>query len=163
MAYPDSLDSLTNPLASDPRVGHATLHGDVNDAVEALEAKVGPGASLPEDGALLVSDGTDTVWTDAVEVGGNLSLSAPTGYVLLASDPAYIQASGDDVTMGGVLTQDVGGIFVKRLAGTDDPSAASGVAANVASVYLRNVGGSGVTGEMWVKTGALDTDWTKVV
>ena len=32
MAYPD-LDSLTNPLAADPRVGHAALHTSVNEAL----------------------------------------------------------------------------------------------------------------------------------
>ena len=32
MPYPD-LDSLTNPAASDPRVGHALLHSDINEAL----------------------------------------------------------------------------------------------------------------------------------
>lgn len=40
MAYPDTLPSFTNPLASDPRVGHATLHGAVNDALEEVAAWV---------------------------------------------------------------------------------------------------------------------------
>jgi len=43
--FPSSLDSLTNPTASDKlnsvTVPHATQHANVNDAVEALEAKVG--------------------------------------------------------------------------------------------------------------------------
>ena len=32
MPYPD-LDSLTNPAATDPRVGHALLHADINEAL----------------------------------------------------------------------------------------------------------------------------------
>lgn len=32
MAYPD-IDALTNPLATDPRVGHAQLHTDINEAL----------------------------------------------------------------------------------------------------------------------------------
>lgn len=32
MAYPD-IDALTNPLAADPRVGHAALHTSVNEAL----------------------------------------------------------------------------------------------------------------------------------
>jgi hypothetical protein len=43
--YPTSLDTFTNPTATDPMnsgtVPHATQHADINDAVEALEAKVG--------------------------------------------------------------------------------------------------------------------------
>lgn len=43
--FPTSLDTLTNPTASDPMdsvtVPHASQHANVNDAVEALQAKVG--------------------------------------------------------------------------------------------------------------------------
>ena len=43
--FPTSLDSFTNPTGSDAlgsaTVPHATQHANVNDAVEALEAKVG--------------------------------------------------------------------------------------------------------------------------
>ena len=45
IAFPTSLDNLTNPTAFDQldsvSVPHATQHADANDAVEALEAKVG--------------------------------------------------------------------------------------------------------------------------
>jgi len=47
--FPTSLDSLTNPTASDKlnsaSVPHATQHATLNDAVEALEAKVGINSS----------------------------------------------------------------------------------------------------------------------
>ena len=47
--YPTSLDNFTNPSASDAMnsvtVPHATQHSDLNDAVEALEAKVGVNSS----------------------------------------------------------------------------------------------------------------------
>jgi len=39
--FPESLDSLSNPLSSDQLVGHAQQHADANDAIEALQAKVG--------------------------------------------------------------------------------------------------------------------------
>jgi microcystin-dependent protein len=43
--YPVSLDNFSNPVATDPMnsatVPHATQHANLNDAVEALEAKVG--------------------------------------------------------------------------------------------------------------------------
>lgn len=50
--FPASLDSLTNPTASDKTnavtVPHATQHANLNDIAEALEAKVGIGATTPD-------------------------------------------------------------------------------------------------------------------
>jgi hypothetical protein len=39
--FPAALDALTNPLSTDGLTGHASQHANVNDAIEALEAKVG--------------------------------------------------------------------------------------------------------------------------
>ena len=41
--YPNSLDSLTNPATTDPvnNPSHAIQHANANDAIEALQAKVG--------------------------------------------------------------------------------------------------------------------------
>lgn len=48
-SFPTSLDALTNPTSSDslntPGVLHADEHADANDAIEALEAKVGVNGS----------------------------------------------------------------------------------------------------------------------
>lgn len=45
--FPTSLDSLVNPIASDSMatVNHASQHTDANDAIEALQAKVGVNSS----------------------------------------------------------------------------------------------------------------------
>jgi len=47
--FPSSLDTFTNPSSSDAldsvSVPHATQHSDLNDAVEALQAKVGADSS----------------------------------------------------------------------------------------------------------------------
>ena len=47
--FPSSLDTFTNPSSSDAMdsvsVPHATQHSDLNDAVEALQAKVGANSS----------------------------------------------------------------------------------------------------------------------
>jgi len=47
--FPSSLDAFTNPSSTDAldsvSVPHATQHSDLNDAVEALEAKVGADSS----------------------------------------------------------------------------------------------------------------------
>lgn len=39
--FPSSLDNLSNPQSTDSLSGHAELHTNVNDALEALQAKVG--------------------------------------------------------------------------------------------------------------------------
>ncbi len=46
-SFPTSLDSLTNPLATDSlnSPSHSGQHADANDAIEALEAKVGVNGS----------------------------------------------------------------------------------------------------------------------
>jgi hypothetical protein len=46
--YPTSLDAFTNPLAADllTSPSHAQQHSDINDAVEALEAKVAIGNTV---------------------------------------------------------------------------------------------------------------------
>ena len=40
-SFPTVLDALTNPAATDGLTGHAAQHANANDAIEALEAKVG--------------------------------------------------------------------------------------------------------------------------
>ena len=50
--FPTSLDNLTNPTSSDAlnNPSHAGQHANANDAIEALEAKVGVNSSaVPSD------------------------------------------------------------------------------------------------------------------
>lgn len=51
------------------------------------------------------------------------------------------------------------GVVFFIVGGTTDPSAASGIAADVGSVYLRD---NATVGEFWMKNGPTDTDWTLV-
>ena len=48
IVYPTSLDAFTNPLSTDPLTSpsHSQQHSDLNDAVEALEAKVAIGNTI---------------------------------------------------------------------------------------------------------------------
>jgi len=46
--FPGALDALTNPAATDGLTGHAAQHSNANDAIEALQAKVGvDGSAVP--------------------------------------------------------------------------------------------------------------------
>ena len=66
-------------------------------------------------------------------------------------------ATGQWKTTDGTLTTPLANLhYLKH--GTADPSAGAGVASPIGSIYGRN--NSGV-GELWLKTGAADTAWTK--
>jgi hypothetical protein len=68
--YPTSLDSFTNPLATNPLTSpsHAQQHSDINDAMEAVQTKLAIGntvlgtytAYTPTIGAFTLGDGTLT-------------------------------------------------------------------------------------------------------
>ena len=64
--YPSSLDSFTNPTATDTldsaTVPHAAQHTDINDAVEAIEAELGtnPKGSFASVKARLVAGDPDS-------------------------------------------------------------------------------------------------------
>lgn len=63
VSYPTSLDSLENPSATQSVATtktHSQQHSDANDAIEALEAKLGIYSSTPFTNTLLVGDGSGT-------------------------------------------------------------------------------------------------------
>ena len=123
--YPTSLDNFTNPTSSDAMnsvsVPHATQHSDLNDAVEALEAKVGvngsavatsleyrvnvlenaeiPDTIIDAKGDLIVGTADDTAGRLAVGTDGYvLSANSATGtgleWIASASGPG-----GDDANL----------------------------------------------------------------
>lgn len=79
--FPTSLDSLTNPTSTDAlnNPSHADQHANVNDAVEALEAKVGVNGSA-------VTTSLDYKVTNLVPVGAVIlyggGTTAPNGYLI---------------------------------------------------------------------------------
>lgn len=124
--FPTSLDSFVNPGAGDymDSVGHAAQHADVNDAVEALEAKLGIGASTATSGKLLRGTGAGTsawdkdaptgtiVGTSDTQTLTNKTLTSPTINTAIINNPTlktdtiaeFTSAAG--VTIDGVLLKD---------------------------------------------------------
>src|SRR3990167_632361 len=65
-SFPTSLDVFTNPSGTDSvaTVSHSGQHGNANDAIEALEAKLGITASTPISGTVLAGNGVgSSIWT----------------------------------------------------------------------------------------------------
>lgn len=106
--YPTSLDNFTNPSAgaslSSP--SHSTQHGDANDAIEALEAKLGTGSSPATSAALnsvltITSSGTSQWSTPAIarfttEAARDAAITSPVEGMLV-----YITASTVAAATGG--------------------------------------------------------------
>ena len=67
VSFPASLDVFENPGATASVatvVTHSTQHGNANDALEALEAKLGTGASTALSGTVLAGNGAGTsIWS----------------------------------------------------------------------------------------------------
>ena len=92
ITYPTSLDAFSNPTAADATnnltTPHATQHANENDAIEALESKVGTGASTPTANTLLRGTGTGT------SAFGAAAITDITGGVVATAYTPVLSGSG---------------------------------------------------------------------
>ena len=86
--FPSSLDSFTNPTTSDTlaSVPHASQHADVNDAVEALQAKVGVDSST-------VAQSLDYLVRSAMPVGSVIPFAGSS-----SPDASWLVCDGSAVS-----------------------------------------------------------------
>lgn len=110
--FPTSLDTLTNPASNNTldSPSHSGQHSDVNDAIEAIEAKVGADGSAvntTHDFKLSgVSDGDYAASIDGTETLTNKTLTSPTlqgdvsGWIV--STDTWVYASASTFTIAGV-------------------------------------------------------------
>lgn len=110
--FPTSLDTFTNPTATDQVavVDHAGQHSNANDAIEALEAKVGANGSAvttSHDYKLSGVIGTDkAVSKTGTETLTNKTLTSPTitGATITTSTIPESNVTFTDITTGDVST-----------------------------------------------------------
>lgn len=163
MNYPTSLDSLVNPTTNDflNSPNHVQQHSDVNDIVEALEAKLGIGASTAASGKLLRGTGAGaSAWDKDAPTGTivgttdsqtltNKTLTSPTINTAIINNPTlntntiseFTAAAG--VTIDGVLLKDakMNGSYI-----TDGSVASAQLAAGVVVQTASYITGAVKTG-----------------
>jgi len=89
--FPTSLDAFTNPTSGNTldSPSHSQQHGDSNDAIEALEAKLGvgssPAASATANQVLAISTAGTSVWTSTLN---NLIFVAPEENLTISATAA---------------------------------------------------------------------------
>ena len=100
--FPTSLDSLTNPLSTDTlnSPSHADQHANVNDAVEALEAKVGVNSSAvttSHDYKITRLENSRTVSDSppSSPVAGDLWYESDTGRMFVYYDSFWVEYGAD--------------------------------------------------------------------
>lgn|SRR3990167_1792012 len=99
--FPSSLDALTNPSGTDSvsTVSHSGQHSNANDSIEAIESKIGTGASTPVSGTVFVGDGSGTSrWSTFATTTSIYSTNIlATGSTTL-SDFTFLNATGTAAT-----------------------------------------------------------------
>lgn len=161
--FPTSLDSLVNPSSSDTMsaVGHAAQHANVNDAVEALEAKLGIGASVAASGKLLRGTGAGaSAWDKDAPTGTivgttdsqtltNKTLTSPTINTAIINNPTLATNSIAEFTAAAGVTID--GLLIKDNA-----------LATANSVVTTNITDANVTNPKMQNSGAFNSSWAQV-
>lgn len=100
--YPNDLDNFTNPEANKSLEGHAQLHTDTNDAIEALQVKVGvTGSNDPSS--------LDYKINDLVTIVGGLGNSTDTISTLLGLE------GNNDLVITGIENKTTIDSFSKSL------------------------------------------------
>jgi hypothetical protein len=163
--YPGSLDSLTNPNSSDKldNPSHSTQHANANDAIEAVEVKLGIGASSAGSASanqvLMAQSGGTTSWsnitsiTNAIISGGTVTDFISISPILTAPEEAInIVATASSGTVDAALktsgvtfaTANASGNWVLNFVGGGTVTASSLIAVgqSISHVYM-NTNGTG--------------------
>lgn len=155
--YPTSLDdtvTLPNPSATNKQnnPSHSNLHSVENDAIKAVEAKLGIGNTTPDANKILLGTGVGTsTWQQltSAELRGVLSDETGTGAAVFATTPTITtpkidtineETSANGVSVDGVILKD-GGVTTSNPILVDtisEKTSANGVA--VDGVILKDGG-----------------------
>lgn len=147
--FPTTLDAFTNPAATDATnktgVEHATQHSDLNDAIEALEAKLGINSSA-------VATSIDyLVKNTASKLGKIASLAVTDGNIIVSDGSNWVAESGATArTSLGLGTGDspqFTGVELGHATDTTITRVSAGVAA-IEGINILTVAGGTLTGNI---------------
>lgn len=98
--FPTSLDTLSNPSSTDTTaaVDHAAQHANANDAIEALEAKLGINSSTAVDNTVLRGVGAGQSEWGKIDLG-DVNASTGTGSFVFATSPTIAGATLNTATI----------------------------------------------------------------
>lgn len=131
--FPTSLDTLTNPTSADrvDTITHSAQHANINDAVEALQAKVGADSSIVTTSHdYKLSDVTSTA--KAVSTAGNQTIAGDKTFsgVISATSPALTtpeittsinDANGNEIITTPATASAVNHVKITNAVTTADP------------------------------------------
>jgi hypothetical protein len=162
----DDNTTLPNPATSDTvaNVSHAAQHANANDAIKAIEGKVGTGSSTPVANTILFGTGAGTsAWTQltSAQLAASLSDETGSGAAVFANTPTLITPKVDTInesTPANGVTID--GLNIKDNALNTNNSV---VTANItdASVTAPKMNNSGTWNSSWAWQSWVPT-WTNL-
>ena len=116
ISFPTSLDNFTNPSSGNTldSPSHSLQHSDINDAVEALEAKLGIGAS-PAGSAtsgfvLTAGSGGTTTWS-ALPASGGLFQIVPSSVAVAGAGSSASVSTNGQITFATATSVTVNDVF----------------------------------------------------
>lgn len=147
--FPTSLDNFTNPTSTDTMdsvtVPHATQHSNINDAVEALEAKVGINSS-----AVVTSIdyklNNSVVLKSFVDAKGDLITASAndTPAILARGTDTYVLQANNSAANGLGLEWVIGGLrLISQTTYTSSTTFTMPTGAKLCYVFLYHAGGGG--------------------
>lgn len=177
--YPTSLDNLTNPTSGQTlaAVDHAGQHSDANDAIEALEAKVGANSSAvttSHDYKLSgVATGDKAVSKTGTETLTNKTLTSPV--INVGSDgtgDTYYRNSGGAIarlpigTSGQIMSASSGGLpeWIANPSAADSSTTVKGVVEKATTAEITAGTSAGATGaQLFIGADAVGVGASKLV
>lgn len=110
ISYPSSLDSLTNPLPGDSVavVSHSAQHANENDAIEALEAKLGVTSSTALVNSVLTGNGSgSSIWSTFATTSSIYSTNITAIGSTTLQNFSFLNATGTQATTTNLTVSSV--------------------------------------------------------
>jgi hypothetical protein len=152
--FPTSLDTFTNPNSGNTldSPSHSVQHSDINDAVEAIETKVGIGsapAGSATSGQVLMKGATNTTWSSITSLSNGTAsnfvfVSPEENFTISATAASGTVALDMKTTSATFFTSDASGNWAVNLRGDASTTLDSLLSTNqsITHVFLATQGGT---------------------